>query len=253
MSLLDIVIIFLSRLLWYLGCFGRFAIDLLNNLENFISVIIINFIFYDFSLVIFVAFVDGIILSFFTLLLTAFSNTILLHYSQDYITYLMTVSFVQWCAVIDIFNCRVSVVSTKWECKTSRNFITMLEILLLHYYYLESTFISLLTLLYMLIFLQRHGDIEKNSRSKKTKKKSLSAYYWNLKSLQAHIFSILTRLKANVSIYKHNLICLSETYLHTIVPDSFLKIDGYTLTCADHLNDTERGGICIYYNGVPSS
>ena len=74
-SLLDIVIIFLSRLLWYLGCFGRFPVDLLNNLENFISVIIIHFIFYDFSLVIFVAFVDGIILSFFTLLLSTFSNT----------------------------------------------------------------------------------------------------------------------------------------------------------------------------------
>lgn len=76
-SLLDIVIIFLSRLLWYLGCFGHFPVDLLNNLENFISVIIVHFIFHDFSLVIFVAFVDGIILPFFTLLLSAFSNTII--------------------------------------------------------------------------------------------------------------------------------------------------------------------------------
>ena len=75
-SLLDIVIIFLSRLLWYLGCFERFPVDLLNNLENFISVIIIHFIFYDFSLVIFVDFVGAIILSLFKVLLRVFSGTI---------------------------------------------------------------------------------------------------------------------------------------------------------------------------------
>ena len=70
--IIDNVIIFLSRLLWYLGCFKRFAVDLLNNFENFVSVIIIHFIFYDFSLVIFVGFVGGIILSFFEVLLKVF-------------------------------------------------------------------------------------------------------------------------------------------------------------------------------------
>ena len=76
MSLLDDVIVFLSRLLWYLGCFRRFSIDLLKNFENFISVIIIHFIFYDFSLVIFVGFVGAIILSLFKVLLRVFSDNI---------------------------------------------------------------------------------------------------------------------------------------------------------------------------------
>ena len=52
MSLMDVVIIFLSRLVWYL-------------------------IFYGFSLVIFVGFVGGIILSFFKVFFRVFSDTIL--------------------------------------------------------------------------------------------------------------------------------------------------------------------------------
>ena len=79
MSLLDDAIIFLSRLLCYLGCFRRFSVDLLNKFENFISVIIIHFIFYDLSLslVILVGFVGGIILFLFKVLLRVFSDTIL--------------------------------------------------------------------------------------------------------------------------------------------------------------------------------
>ena len=76
MSLLDDIIIFLNRLFWYLGCFRHFSVDLLNKFENFISVIIIDFIFYDFSLLIFVGFVGGIILSLFKVLLRIFSDTI---------------------------------------------------------------------------------------------------------------------------------------------------------------------------------
>ena len=53
----------------------------------------------------------------------------------------MTVSLLQWRAVIGIFNCRMSVVSTNCECKLNRNSVTMLEILLLCYYYLENTYI----------------------------------------------------------------------------------------------------------------
>ena len=73
----------------------------------------------------------------------------------------MTVSLLRWRAIIGIFNCRMTVVSTNCECKLSRNFITMLEILLLYYYYLESTYMSFLTLLCMFILLQRHGIFEK--------------------------------------------------------------------------------------------
>ena len=62
------------------------------------------------------------------------------------------VSLFQWRAVIVIFNPRVSVVSTNCGCKLSRNFITMLEILLLCYYYLEITDMSFLKLLYIYVY-----------------------------------------------------------------------------------------------------
>ena len=48
-------------------------------------------------------------------------------------------------------------------------------------------------------------------------------------------------------MYKHDFICLSETYLDSSTPDSLLEIDGYILVRADHPNNIKRGGICIYY------
>ena len=71
------------------------------------------------------------------------------------------VSLFQWCAVIVIFNPRVSVVSTNCGCKLSRNFITMLEILLLCYYYLEVTDMSFLKLLYICLYFYSVMEILK--------------------------------------------------------------------------------------------
>ena len=48
-------------------------------------------------------------------------------------------------------------------------------------------------------------------------------------------------------MYKHDFIYLSETYLDSSVPDSLFEIHGYNLVRADHLNDTRRGGVSIYY------
>ena len=48
-------------------------------------------------------------------------------------------------------------------------------------------------------------------------------------------------------MYKHDFICLSETYLDSSTPDRLLKIDGYILVRADHPNNIKRGGVCIYY------
>ena len=79
------------------------------------------------------------------------------------------------------------------------------------------------------------------------KTKSLSVCHRNLNSLPAHNFSKLTQLKAYISMYKHDFVCLSETYLDSSVSDSLLRIDGYNLVRADHPNDTKRDGVCIYY------
>ena len=48
-------------------------------------------------------------------------------------------------------------------------------------------------------------------------------------------------------MYKHDFICLSETYLDSPIPDSLLEIDGYNLVGVDHPNNIKRGGVCIYY------
>ena len=48
-------------------------------------------------------------------------------------------------------------------------------------------------------------------------------------------------------MYKHNFICLSETYLDFTTPDSLPEIDGCNLVCVDHPNNIKRGGVCIYY------
>ena len=158
----------------------------------------------------------------------------------------MTVSLIQWRAVIGIFNYRSSVMSNQINNLT-KNFISMFEMLLFCWHYFESAFIYLLILLYLFTFLSRHGDIELNPGPRKEKKNSLSVYHWNLNSLSAHNFSKLRHLKAYSAIYKHDFICLSETYLDSSVPDNVLDIEGYRLVRADHPNNIKRGGVCIYY------
>ena len=120
----------------------------------------------------------------------------------------------------------------------------MFETLFLFYHYVEGVFI---TLLFIFALLLCHGDIEINPGPKKLKKNSLSVCHWNLNSLSAHNFSKLTQLKVYASIYKHDFICLSETYLDSSIPDSLLETDGYDLVRSDHPNDIKRGAICIYY------
>ena len=50
-------------------------------------------------------------------------------------------------------------------------------------------------------------------------------------------------------MHKFDIVCLSETYLNSSFPfdDDNLNIPGYTMVRADHLADSKRGGVCIYY------
>ena len=123
----------------------------------------------------------------------------------------------------------------------------MLENLLLFYHYFKWVYTTVITLLYIFVRWLCYGDIELNPGPKKLKKNSRSVCHWNLNSLSAHNFSKLTQLKAYISMYKHDFICLSETYLDSSTPDRLLKIDGYILVRADHPNNIKRGGVCIYY------
>ena len=101
--------------------------------------------------------------------------------------------------------------------------------------------------LYIFSFFLCNGDIEPNPGPRKSKQNSLSICHWNLNSLSAHNFAKLTQLKGYNSIYKHDFICLSETYLDSITANNMLEIEGYNLVRADHLNNVKRGEVCMYY------
>ena len=152
----------------------------------------------------------------------------------------MTVNLVQWRAVIGTFNCRSSVMPS-YECSLNKNLASLFKVLLFCWHCFESAFIFLLTLVYIFIFLQCHGDIEPNPVLKKLKTSYLSVCHWNLNSLSAHNFTKLTQLKAYNSIYKY------ETYLDSSTPDNLTEIEGYKLIRADHPDNIKRGGVCIYY------
>ena len=53
-------------------------------------------------------------------------------------------------------------------------------------------------------------------------------------------------MKAYISMYRHDFIYLSDTYLDSSTPDSLLEIDGYILVRADHPNNIKRGGVWNY-------
>ena len=154
-------------------------------------------------------------------------------------------SLLNWRAAIGRFNCcyvRISKISN-----LSKNITTVLEMVLLCYHYFESAYIFLLTFLYIFSFLYCHGDIELNPGPRKSKGNTLSMCHWNLNSIPAHNFSKLTQLKAYVSTYKYDFICLSETYLDSSIRDEKIEIDGYELVRTDHSGNVKRGGVCIYY------
>ena len=123
----------------------------------------------------------------------------------------------------------------------------MLEIFLLCYYYIESTYMTFLTLLFVFTFTAL-WRFWKQSRSKKIPQKSFSICHWNLNSLSAHNFSKLTQVKVYISIYKHDFICLLKSYLGFLSTDSFLEIYRHNLVRVNRPNETKGDGICMYYN-----
>ena len=94
----------------------------------------------------------------------------------------MTVNRVQWRALIGIFNSRISGTSTNNGYNLIRKFVFTLEILLLFYHYFKEMYTIVITLLYILVLLLCHIDIEPNPGPKKLKKKYLSVCHWNFDS-----------------------------------------------------------------------
>ena len=97
-----------------------------------------------------------------------------------------------------------------------------------------------------------HGDIEVNPGPKRNCSTSFSFCHWNLNSLMAHNYVKPSSLQACNSVYKHDVICLSETYLDNSVSsdESDLNFPGYKLVRADYPGNVKRGGgVCIYFKG----
>ena len=84
------------------------------------------------------------------------------------------------------------------------------------------------------ILLLQHGDIETNPGPQKEKTKNLSCCHWNVNSLIAHNLSKLAQLEAYNSVYKHDFICISETFF-----DPSIQLDGYNLLRADHPSNSK--------------
>ena len=89
----------------------------------------------------------------------------------------MTVSLVQWRALVGIFDCWISGTLTNNRYNLIRKFVSMLKNLLLCYHCLEATII---TLLYIFVLLLFHGDIEPKPGPKNLKKNCLSVCHWKL-------------------------------------------------------------------------
>ena len=97
------------------------------------------------------------------------------------------------------------------------------------------------------LLLRFHGDIKLNPGPNKSKQNNPSIFHWNLNSITAHNFLKFFKLKAFISTYKHDFVCLSETYLDSSTPSNITDIEGYKLVCLDHPFNVKRDGVCIYY------
>ena len=93
------------------------------------------------------------------------------------------------------------------------------------------------------------GDVEENPAPAPSSSQSFSICHWSLNSISAGNYIKLLHLRAYVSTYKFDVICISETYLNsdTSTADENLEIAGYILIRTDHPSNIKRTGVCIYY------
>ena len=98
------------------------------------------------------------------------------------------------------------------------------------------------------------SDVETNTGPQSKPCQEFSIFHWNLNSIATHNFIKISLLKAYITIYNYDVICLSEVYLDSSIPsdDNTLEIPGYDLIRADHPSNSKRGGDCDYYrNSLP--
>ena len=89
------------------------------------------------------------------------------------------------------------------------------------------------------------GDTEKSSDSKYS---SLRFCDWNLNGPTAHDSIKILLLQTYVVQNNHDIICLSETFLISLIQtnDDRISIDGNNLIRADHPRNSKGGGVYVY-------
>ena len=92
------------------------------------------------------------------------SNSIFIALLKSFVSgpYMMTVSLVQWRAVIGIFICCCLVISKSSISRLTKNFDSLFESFFLTFDYLKSILPFLLNFLYIFALLRRNGDSELN-------------------------------------------------------------------------------------------
>ena len=65
----------------------------------------------------------------------------------------------------------------------------------------------------------------------------------------AHNLPKTSKLEAYNSVYKHDFICISETFFDSSVQerDKNIQLADYNLLRADHPSNAKRSGVCIFY------
>ena len=97
----------------------------------------------------------------------------------------------------------------------------------------------------VLTIIRLSGDIEENPRPRF----NANQCHWNLNSITAHNYLKISLLRGYISLHNFDLVCISETYLDstTALDDENLAITGYNLLRIDHVSNSKRGGVCVYY------
>ena len=65
------------------------------------------------------------------------------------------------------------------------------------------------------ILVKLSGDVEENPGPKPKPCQSFSTCHWNVNSVSSHNFSKVSLLRAYISIYKFDVICIFETFLNS--------------------------------------
>ena len=123
----------------------------------------------------------------------------------------MPVIVQQWRAEIGTFSCRY-ILRYSQNCNFFMNGKTVVV------GFAFGFMLNFFVILYFCYIFLTYGDIEVNPGPKKNCSTSFSFRHWNLNSLIAHNYVKLSSLQAYNSVYKHDVICLSETYLDNSVP-----------------------------------